>query len=154
MYKENIGANEIYLSIGQACLPIIMLALSIMVSGAKYGARADKMHLCAQELNYFKKLLNYEIEDANFSPSPDKFRKYAEQYSEMLSKYENHSKVDLSIESIRSLKKPRLIIPLVELIAALIGRGLIYYLYILISVMSVGWMALGAYLVIKGVVSC
>lgn len=154
LYGKNLGRNEIYITIGQNCLPIIILALSILVSAAKYGARAEKIHECAQSLNHFKKLLKFDIEDCNFSPSADNFKKYATQYSEIISRYENHSKVDLSIESLRISKCPTVLKPLIELLAGIIGRGLLYYFYLSMSVMSFAWMFLGIYLAIKGAILC
>lgn len=154
LYSKNLGQDEIYVNIGQNCLPVIILALSILVSGAKYGARAEKIHECAQSLNHFKKLLKYDIEDGAFAPSAENFRSYAEKYAEIIAKYENHSKVDLSIESIRGATCWLFPKPLAELVAGLIGRGMLYYFYILMSVMSVGWMFLGIYLAIKGAIPC
>ncbi|WP_353637209.1 SLATT domain-containing protein [Pseudomonas sp. MYb327] len=154
LYTGKLGREEIYITIGQNCLPIIMLALSILVSGAKYGARSEKIHDCAQSLNHFKKLLKFDIEDHNFSPSSDNFKEYAKQYAEIIAKHENHSKVDLSIESLRTTKSTGFLKLLLELAAGLIGRGLLYYLYISISVMSVFWMLLGIYLAIRGVTPC
>lgn len=154
LYSKNLGNNEIYVNIGQNCLPIIMLALSILVSGAKYGARAEKIHDCAQSLNHFKKLLKFDIEDCNFIPSAENFKKYATQYATIISKYENHSKVDLSIESLRTAKCPAILKPLVELLAGVLGRGILYYFYLLMFLMSVSWMFLGIYLAIIGATNC
>lgn len=154
LYTGKLGKEEIYITIGQNCLPIIMLALSILVSGAKYGARAEKIHDCAQSLNHFKKLLRFDIEDSSFSPSSENFRQYATQYAEILAKYENHSKVDSNIENLRIIKKPGFLKLALDLLAGLIGRGLLYYFYLLISVMSVGWMLLGIYLAIRGIANC
>lgn len=154
LYSGKLGRNEVFITIGQNCLPIIMLALSIMVSGAKYGARAEKIHECAQALNHFKKILKFDIEDQSFSPSAENFKSYATQYADIISKYENHSKVDLSIESLRSIKSPLLLKPLIELVAGILGRGLFYYFYLSISAMSVGWMFLGIYLAVKEVLPC
>lgn len=154
LYSKNLGNNEIYVTIGQNCLPIIMLALSILISGAKYGARAEKIHECAQVLNHLKKILKFDLEDSNFDPSAENFNKYATKYCEIIAKYENHSKVDLSIEYIRTLTTPKIIKPLMELISGLIGKGLLYYFYLSISAMSVFWMCIGIYLAIKGVIPC
>ncbi|WP_157696389.1 SLATT domain-containing protein [Pseudomonas asplenii] len=154
LYSTNLGKDEIYINIGQNCLPIIMLALSILVSGAKYGTRAEKIHECAQALNHFKKLLKYDIEDSTFTPSAENFKNYAKRYAKIIAKHENHSKMDLNIEHIRTIKSKLLPKPLAELVASLIGRGLLYYFYLLMSGMSVGWMSLGIYLAIKGATPC
>jgi hypothetical protein len=154
LYTGKIGKEEIYITIGQNCLPIIMLALSILVSGAKYGARAEKIHDCAQSLNHLKKLLKFDIEDTSFPSSSENFRTYAKQYAEIIAKHENHSKVDSSIEIMRTIKTETLFKLPLELTAGLIGRGLLYYLYLSISVMSVGWMFLGIYLAIRGAIDC
>jgi hypothetical protein len=154
LYNGKLGKEEIYITIGQNCLPVIMLALSILVSGAKYGARAEKIHDCAQSLNHFKKLLKFDIEDSSFSPSSENFRKYATQYAEIIAKHENHNKVDSNIESLRTIKNLGFFKLPLELLAGLIGRGLLYYFYLSISVMSVGWMLLGIYLAIRGATNC
>ena len=154
LYGKNLGVNEIYITIGQNCLPIIILALSILVSAAKYGTRAEKIHECAQSLNHFKKLLKFDMEDCNFSPTADNFKKYATQYSEIISKYENHSKVDSNIEILRIAKLSTIPKLLIELLAGIIGRGMLYYFYLSMSFMSVAWMFLGIYLAIKGVILC
>jgi len=154
LYGKNLGCNEIYITIGQNCLPIIILALSILVSAAKYGARAEKIHECAQSLNHFKKLLKFDIEDCNFSPSADNFKRHATQYSEIISKYENHSKVDSISESIRIAKLPLIPKPLIELLAGIVGKGMLYYFYLSMSLMSFAWMFFGIYLAIKGVIPC
>ena len=154
LYTGKLGKEETYLTIGQNCLPIIMLALSILVSGAKYGARAEKIHHCAQSLNHLKKLLKFDIEDSCYLRSSENFKTYATQYAEIIGKYENHSKVDSIIESLRAISNANILkIPL-ELMTGLIGRGLLYYFYLLISVMSVCWMFLGIYLAIRGVIDC
>lgn len=154
LYEEEIKRAEVFITIGQHCLPIIILALSIMVSGAKYGVRAEKIHDCAQALNHFKKNLNFDINDDSFLPSAYNFKKYTSQYREILAKYENHSKLDYAIEEIRNIKHPRLLAPLVELSASIVGRGLLYYFYILICVMSIAWITLTIFLVINEVPFC
>ncbi|HCT7985006.1 SLATT domain-containing protein [Serratia sp. Je.1.23.a] len=154
LYNNNLGRNEIYINIGQNCLPIIMLALSILVSGAKYGTRAEKIHDCAQTLNSLKKLLKYDIDDEGFSPSRDNFVNYATQYSEIISRYENHSKIDLLVEKLKEIKCLTEFRILSEVIANLVGKGILYYFYLFISIMSVGWMIVGIYLAIKGATFC
>ncbi|UUE47153.1 SLATT domain-containing protein [Pectobacterium aroidearum] len=149
LYGGNLGKSEVYITIGQNCLPIIMLALSIMVSGAKYGARAEKIHDCAQSLNHLKKILNFDIHDNNFSPSAEIFKRYAEKYTRIIERHENHSKLDLSIEILRNIKHPKILTPLVEFSSGLIGRGFLYYFYLLISLASLAWMFLGVYLAIS-----
>lgn len=150
LYKENLECYDIYITIGQNCLPIIMLALSILVSSEKYGARAQKIHDCAQDLNNFRKLLKYHIEDEGFCPSSENFEKYLEKYSEIIAKHENHSKLDSIIEMIRGAKTECFSKISKELMANLIGRGLIYYFYLLISIAAVAWMCLVVYWAVKG----
>ena len=154
MYTGKLGRTEAIITIGQNCLPIVMLALSILVSGAKYGARAEKIHDCAQALNHFKKILKFDITNEDFSPSAENFKNYATQYADIISKYENHSKIDLSIESIRNIKCPHIPKPVLELLAGIFGRGLLYYFYLFISFTSIGWMVLGIYLATKEVSPC
>lgn len=154
LYSGELGRAEVYITIGQNCLPIIMLALSIMVSGAKYGARAERIHDCAQALNNFKKILNFKINYSGFVPSVDDFEKQATTYAEILSKYENHSKVDSSIELVRSNKIPAILNLFWEFFVSLVGRGLLYYFYLVVSITSVGWMLLGIYLAVKEVSPC
>jgi hypothetical protein len=153
LYSGKLGRGEAFITIGQNCLPIIMLALSIMVSGAKYGARAERIHDCAQALNHFKKILKFTINDTGFVPSFADFEKQATKYAEIISKYENHSKVDSNIEGLRSKKNP--VIKLIsELFVGIIGRGLLYYFYLAVSITSVGWMLLGIYLAVREVSLC
>lgn len=154
MYAGKLGRTETIITIGQNCLPIVMLALSILVSGAKYGSRAEKIHDCAQALNHFKKILKYEISSTQFVPTTQKFIEFANQYAEIISKYENHSKIDLSIESIRKINSPLILKPVLELIASIFGRGLLYYFYLFISITSICWMVLGVYIAIKEVTPC
>ena len=154
LYSGELGRGEAYITIGQNCWPIIMLALSIMVSGAKYGARAERIHDCAQALNNFKKILNFKINYSGFVPSVDDFEKQATTYAEILSKYENHSKVDSNIELVRSKKIPAILNLLWEFFVSSIGRGLLYYFYLAVSITSVGWMLLGIYLAVKEVSPC
>lgn len=154
MYSEKLGRGQVLINIGQNCLPIIMLALSILVSGAKYGTRADKIHECAQTLNHFKKILNFYINDEKFSPSPENFKMYAKQYADIISRYENHSKTDELIEQIRNISCPRALKIFLKLLASVLGHGLLYYFYLFIFMTSVGWMFLGIYLAIKEVLPC
>lgn len=154
LYGKQLGQAEVYITIGQNCLPIVILALSIMVSGAKYGVRAEKIHDCAQALNHFKKILKFHIEDNNFILSENKFKDYSKEYSDIIAKYENHSKLDLHIEKLRGIKLPVIFSFPIELFSSFIGRGLLYYFYLLTSMMSVGWMILAIYLTIKEVSSC
>ena len=131
-----------------------MLALSIMISGAKYGVRAERIHDCAQALNHFKKILNFKINDAGFAPSFDDFEEQASKYAEIISKYENHSKIDSNIEGLRSKKNSAFVNLISELFVGIIGRGLLYYFYLVVSITSVGWMLLGIYLAAKEVSLC
>lgn len=154
LYSGKLGRGEAFITIGQNCLPIIMLALSIMISGAKYGVRAERIHDCAQALNHFKKILNFKINDAGFAPSFDDFEEQASKYAEIISKYENHSKIDSNIEGLRSKKNSAFVNLISELFVGIIGRGLLYYFYLVVSITSVGWMLLGIYLAAKEVSLC
>ncbi|HBH6952992.1 TPA: SLATT domain-containing protein [Serratia marcescens] len=154
LYGEKLGKDAIYIIIGQNCLPIIMLALSIMVSGAKYGIRAEKMHECAQILNHFKKNLKCDMQDTDFVLSSSNFKQHTKEYFDIISKYENHSKIDLVIEKFRVKKKCAILNLLSELFTALIGRGILYYFYLSISICSILWIVMAIYLAVKGVASC
>jgi hypothetical protein len=148
------GDYDRIIAVGQNCIPIILLAISIMVSGAKYGSRAERMHECAQGLINFKKLLNFKIQQNDFSPTLDEFSGDATRYADLLSKYENHSDIDMYVEKVRNWAKGRCCSWLMVLPVFVIDKGWIYYCYAVVSIASLAWVSLGLYFAFKGVLNC
>lgn len=131
-----------------------MLALSIMVSGAKYGSRAEKMHDCAQALNHFKKVLSYKLEDPNFAPSAKDFKKEAKNYAGIISKHENHDNIDRLIEEIKQLQPCPILTPFKKTLIWIMERGVLFYFYASITLTSAAWIMLALYFATKEVQPC
>lgn len=148
LFEESLGTNQKLITIGQNCLPIVMLALSIMVSGAKYGSRSEKMHDCAQALNHFKKILNFKLEDPSFAPSSKDFKKEAKKYAEIISKHENHNDIDRSIEEIKKLQLCFILKIFKSPLIWIMERGLLFYFYASITLTSAAWIMLALYFAI------
>lgn len=151
LYSNELGQYEKIITIGQNCMPVIMLAVSIMVSGAKYGTRAEKMHECAQALNHLKKLFNFKIQKEAFDPTFDEFNKDSLKYARVISKFDNHSDADMYVEKVRLWFKGKYISWLVVIPVEIIEKGWIYYCYATVSILSLAWICLGLYSVIKGI---
>ncbi|WP_160019947.1 SLATT domain-containing protein [Pseudomonas sp. 8O] len=151
LYSNELGQYEKIITIGQNCMPVIMLAVSIMVSGAKYGIRAEKMHECAQTLNHLKKLFNFKIQNENFDPKFDEFNKDSLRYARTISKYDNHADADVYVEKVRSWFEGKCISWLAVIPIEIIEKGWIYYCYATVSILSLAWIFLGLYSVTKGI---
>ena len=125
-----------------------------MVSGAKYGSRAEKMHECAQSLNHFKKIINFKAQCNNFTPTLLEFQKDSIKYSRIISKYDNHDDSDRRTEKIRKFFKGINCSWLAVIPIALVEKGWIYYFYSAVSLSSAAWICLGVYSAIRGGTAC
>lgn len=150
LYSDTFEKERI-ITIGQNCMPIVMLALSIMVSSAKYGSRAERMHDCAQALNHFKKIIKFKILQEGFSPNADEFRKDAAKYARIISKYENHANLDMHVEKLKSWADDAPLAAILAVPFSIIEKGWVFYFYTLVSLVSLAWLLLALYLAIKGV---
>jgi hypothetical protein len=142
--SDNLKEHKLIIDIIQQCLPVVMLSLSILISSSKYGARAEKIHTCAQELSNLKKMLYFDINDEKFTPSKESFKRYAKKYYEIILSHENHSKLDSFIEDVR--KKDCVFL---KTFADIIGKGFAYYFYLSITAGSIYWMVFISSLLIK-----
>lgn len=154
IYSNELGQYGQIITIGQNCMPVVMLAVSIMVSGARYGTRAEKMHECAQALNHLKKIFNFKIQNEEFEPKFDEFNKDSLKYARIISKYDNHSDADVYVEKVRSWFKDKYISWLAVIPIEIIEKGWVYYCYAAVSISSLAWICLGLYSVIKGIEPC
>lgn len=70
---------------------IVILVFSIIVNKSNFSHRAEQYHRCGLELNDLDKQL-FKLKDRELSD--DEYDPYAEKYSEILRRYENHSNLD------------------------------------------------------------
>lgn len=144
LYKDKVQLDE-YIYIGQLCIPIILLALSIIITNCKYGVKAEKMHECAQKLNHFSKLFDYKV--AEKLKNPDfiveeyhEYKAFCEDYSKVIKDYDNHNDIDRVAQKIKeTFKKCSLTSPFKDLIAFAFNISLIGYFYLFINISSVYW---------------
>lgn len=86
---ENL--NDI-VTLVQTCLPILLLAISINISNANYGAKAQRMHDSAKQLNDFsKKIYPFSMLD---EWEEMKYEEHRIEYAVIIDKSENHENVD------------------------------------------------------------
>lgn len=134
-----------YINIGQLCIPIILLALSIVISNCKYGVRADKMHECAQKLNHYGKLFEYKVTEKIFVTdfTENEYREYkvfCEEYADTLRNCDNHSDIDRVAQKIKNcLGKCSITSPFKDLGAFAFNISLIGYFYFFINVFAIFW---------------
>jgi uncharacterized protein YsxB (DUF464 family) len=80
-----------------AAISLLILVVSLMVSGSKYGERAEKMHAGAVEINAVARSLESAVQNGN-QPLIDRL---IEQYENILKIYENHIEVDYKVAQIK-----------------------------------------------------
>ncbi|HCF8018117.1 SLATT domain-containing protein [Klebsiella aerogenes] len=142
---KNKVTFDSYISIGQLCIPILLLVLSILISSCKYGVRAEKMHECAQKLNHCSKLFEYKVAEKNSNPEFTmdeyiEYKSFCESYASILKGYDNHCDIDRTAQKIKDcLKKCILTSPFKDLVAFIFNISLIGYFYISINILSVYW---------------
>lgn len=93
--KLTLPTNIVNLSLVAASS--VILVVSIIVNGEKYGERAEKMHNCAMEIN----TLAAKLEESIFNKLPDKTGEIRLDYEQILKRYENHSDIDFEHAKIR-----------------------------------------------------
>lgn len=120
----------------QICMPIILLVVSIIVSFAKYGARAEKMHRCGLEINTLKKQIDALTCEERMSQQED----YTKKYEEILSRYEeNHQTIDHELSKFIDKNKTPNKPPLTKIYFYLLKHGKGIYFYKLITLISIAW---------------
>lgn len=147
---ELSGKLKTIIDTGQNCIPVVMLALSIMVSGARYGARSERMHDCAQELNHFRKLINFKIKHQQSKANSKKFSKDAEKYARIISKCENHSTIDKLVESLNNWAKGKCLYAFYTTLASILSKGILFYLYLSVTALSLAWIITSLFFAFKG----
>lgn len=79
-------------TIVQNFIPIIILAISIIVTNCRYGSRAEKMHECARQLNHIKKILK---EKTHLKIAWDQdYESHCENYNKIINQHDNHENID------------------------------------------------------------
>ncbi len=127
-----------YINIGQLCIPILLLALSIIITNCKYAVRAEKMHECAQILNHYSKIFSYKASEKTVNKDFThqeylEYKGFCEEYAQVLKGYDNHCDIDRTAQKIKdNLKKCSLTSPFKDIIAFLFNISLIGYFYIFI----------------------
>ena len=91
------------LSLALAAIPIIILVLSIARANCNYGIKSSQMHECGLLLNDLKRRIQPAIILEEFNEG--KYKEFAFQYNEILTKYENHEDLDRRIRRIESRTK-------------------------------------------------
>ena len=144
MKKKNLPSIDV-INLGQLCIPIILLVLSILISSCRYGSRSEKIHECAQKINHIGKLCQYKIEEKKQINifSHDEYIEYknlCQQYADVISKYENHEDIDRISQKIKeTLKGFFLLSSFRDLIAFLFNISLIGYFYLSLIFVSFYW---------------
>jgi hypothetical protein len=94
--KLQLATSVVGLS--QVVASAVILVVSILVNGTKFGERAEKMHSCALDLN----ALTRSVERAIHSiATDDDIEKLRHAYEAILAKHENHSDTDFLIAQAR-----------------------------------------------------
>ena len=84
------GIEVIYLNATQATLAILVLVYSLLLGQENFISRAQAMHRNGVELGRFARKLAGKGEKA----SDDEYSSLAEEYYDILEKYENHKPID------------------------------------------------------------
>lgn len=79
-----------------AALSLLILVVSLMVSGNKYGERAEKMHAGAIEINSVAR----RLEPAVTSENSTEIDRLTVEYENLLKIYENHKPIDYEVAKI------------------------------------------------------
>lgn len=73
-----------------AAISLLILVVSLLISGRKYGERAEKMHSCAVEINAVGRKLEAAVESGDTT----EIERLADCYEEILRANENHKDPD------------------------------------------------------------
>lgn len=88
-------------NLGQVTLSMIVLLISVILTMNNYGVRAEKFHMCGLEMSELAlKLERVEREDGTI----EDYNAFAEEYSEILKRFDNHENVDFML---MKLQKPQ-----------------------------------------------
>jgi len=85
-----VGIEVIYLNATQATLAVLVLVYSLLLGQENFVSRAQAMHRCGIELGRFARKLAGKGESV---PDQEYFA-LAEEYYDILDKYENHKPID------------------------------------------------------------
>lgn len=80
-----------------AAVSLLILVVSLLVSGGKYGERAEKMHAGAVEINAIGRRLESAVANSNEALVSD----LSEQYENVLKIHENHKDIDYTVATIK-----------------------------------------------------
>lgn len=81
-----------------AGISLLILVVSLMVSGNKYGERAEKMHAGAVEINSVARRLEPAIQSNNVNA----IAQLTDEYENILKIYENHKEIDYKVARIKA----------------------------------------------------
>ncbi|WP_148210941.1 SLATT domain-containing protein [Methylibium petroleiphilum] len=88
-------------NLSAAIVSMLILVVSLLVSGRKYGERAEKMHAGAIEIN----AVSRKLEMAISRDEQQEIDALSEQYESLLKMYENHEDVDYKVAQIKRYAK-------------------------------------------------
>jgi hypothetical protein len=80
-----------------AAISLLILVVSLLVSGYKYGERAEKMHTGAIEINSVARRLETAIDKSEAL----EIERLTDEYEGILKIYENHKDVDYKVAQIK-----------------------------------------------------
>lgn len=90
--------NDGIVGLSQVIASSVILVVSILVNGSKFGERAEKMHSCALELNALTREVETALHSSVNSKAIDGLRA---KYEAILAQHENHSDADFLRAKIR-----------------------------------------------------
>lgn len=93
--KLSVPPNAVNLCL--AAISLLTLVVSLLVSGNKYGERAEKMHAGAVEINAIGRRLESAIADSD----NELVSELSEQYENALKIHENHKDIDYTAATIK-----------------------------------------------------
>lgn len=89
------------INLASAAISLLILTVSLLVNGYKYGERAEKMHAGAVEINS----VGRRLEPAIAQKDTVKIEALSEEYENILKAYENHKDVDYKVGQIKRYAK-------------------------------------------------
>src|SRR5690606_29338853 len=89
-FRISVGIDAVYLNATQATLAVLVLVYSLLLGQENFVSRAQAMHRNGIELGRFARKLAGKGDDV----PDDEYFQLAEEYYDILDKYENHKPVD------------------------------------------------------------
>ncbi|RYH72143.1 SLATT domain-containing protein [Flavobacteriaceae bacterium 144Ye] len=94
-FHTDLGIEPNTISFITVALSVVLLAFVILENTAEYNLKGDAFHNCSKEIGRLFNRLHSLIEQTN--PDEDEIERIANDYADILDKYDNHSPIDYAV---------------------------------------------------------